>query len=93
LAKELKGKVSVAPHSTDPSVLSRISLFQGAPARDLQQLATRVHERSFPAGASVLTAEEPGEAVYVPLWGAVKVHTSLPDGTEVILAVLGAGKW
>ena len=48
-----------------------------------------MHERSFPVGASVLTAEQPGEAVYVLLAGAVKVHTSLPDATEVILAVLG----
>jgi CRP/FNR family transcriptional regulator, cyclic AMP receptor protein len=82
----------VAPHSTDPSALSRISLFRGVPARDLQQLATRMHERSFPAGTSVLTAEEPGEAVYVLVRGTVKVHTSLPDGSEVILAVLGAGE-
>jgi CRP-like cAMP-binding protein len=28
----------------------------------------------------------------VLLGGAVKVHTSLPDGTEVILAVLGPGE-
>jgi CRP/FNR family cyclic AMP-dependent transcriptional regulator len=39
-----------------------------------------------------LTAEEPGEALYVLLEGTVKVHTALPDGTEVILAVLGAGE-
>jgi CRP/FNR family transcriptional regulator, cyclic AMP receptor protein len=80
------------PPSTDPSALSRISLFRGVPMRDLEWLAARMHERSFPAGASVLTAEEPGEAVYVLLGGAVKVHTSLPDGTEVILAVLGPGE-
>ena len=39
-----------------------------------------------------MTAEEPGEAVHALLGGAVKVHTSLPDGTEVILAVLGPGE-
>ena len=60
--------------------------------RDLQRLAARMHGRTFPAGVSVLTAEEPGEAVYVLLGGTVKVHTALPDGTEVILAVLGAGE-
>jgi CRP/FNR family transcriptional regulator, cyclic AMP receptor protein len=62
------------------------------PRRDLERLAARMHERSFPAGASVLTAEQPGEAVYMLLGGVVKVHTSLPDGTEVILAVLGPGE-
>ena len=92
MAKELKGKDSVAPFPTEPSVLSRIFLFRGVPARDLERLAALMHERSFPAGASVLTAEEPGEAVYVLLGGTVKVHTSLPDGTQVILAVLGPGE-
>src|SRR5919112_4735096 len=88
-----RGTPSVAtPHSTDPSALSWISLFQGVPRRDLERLAARMHERSFPAGASVFTAEQPGEAVYVLLAGSVKVHTSLPDGTEVILAVLGPGE-
>ena len=51
-----------------------------------------MHERSFLAGASVFTAEQPGEAVYVLLRRVVKVHMSLPDGTEVILAVLGPGE-
>ena len=53
----------MAAHPTDPSTLSRISLFRGVPRRDLERLAARMHERSFPAGASVLTAEQPGEAV------------------------------
>ena len=48
-----------------------------------------MRERSFPAGASILTSEQSGEAVYVLLGGAVKAHTSLPDRTEVFLAVLG----
>src|SRR3712207_1765434 len=39
-----------------------------------------------------MTAEEPGEAVYVVLKGSVKVHLFTPDGTEVILAVLGPGE-
>jgi CRP-like cAMP-binding protein len=42
---------------------------------------------------SVFTDEQPGEAVYVLLGGAVRVYTTLPDRTEVLLAVLGAGEW
>ena len=52
-------------------------------------LAARTHEGTFLAGVSVLTAEQPGEAVYVLLVGSVKVRTIRPDGTEVILIVLG----
>ena len=62
------------------------------PTGDLERFAARMHEKSILPGASVFTAEQPGEAVYVLLRGAVKVHTSLPDGTEVILAVLGPGE-
>jgi CRP-like cAMP-binding protein len=40
---------------------------------------------------TVITADEPGEAVYVILSGSAKVHVIRPDGTEVILAVLGPG--
>ncbi|HWI46249.1 MAG TPA: cyclic nucleotide-binding domain-containing protein [Rubrobacter sp.] len=41
---------------------------------------------------TVITADEPGEAVYVILSGSAKVHVIRPDGTEVILAVLGPGE-
>ena len=51
-----------------------------------------MHERTFPAGASVLTAEQPGEAVYVILEGTAKVYVTHTDGTEVILAILGPGE-
>jgi CRP/FNR family transcriptional regulator, cyclic AMP receptor protein len=74
------------------SNLSGISLFRGVPARELERLAPLLHERSFPTGASVLTAEQPGEAVYVLLEGSVKVHLLTPGGAEVILAVLGPGE-
>jgi CRP/FNR family transcriptional regulator, cyclic AMP receptor protein len=50
-----------------------------------------MHERSFPAASSVLTAEQPGEAVYVILTGSAKAYVLRSDGTEVILAVLGPG--
>ncbi len=78
--------------STDPTALSKMSLFRGVYGRELERLSALLQERSFPAGASVLTAEQPGEAVYVLLGGSVKVHLLTRDGTEVILAVLGAGE-
>jgi CRP-like cAMP-binding protein len=41
---------------------------------------------------TVIAADEPGEAVYVILSGSAKVYVIRPDGTEVILAVLGPGE-
>jgi CRP-like cAMP-binding protein len=67
-------------------------LFRGVPAQELERLAPLLHERGSPAGATVLTAEQPGEAVYVLLRGSVKVHLLTPDGADVILAVLGPGE-
>lgn len=78
--------------ATDPDTLARVPLFEGLPRTELSRLAEHLHQRSFPAGASVLIAEQPGEAVYVILSGSVKVHALRPDGTEVVLAVLGGGE-
>ncbi len=72
----------------DPDALAQIPLFEGLPRSEL----SRLYESRFPAGSNVLIAEQPGEAVYVILEGSVKVHALRPDGTEVVLAVLGAGE-
>jgi CRP/FNR family transcriptional regulator, cyclic AMP receptor protein len=82
----------VAPSPTEPSTLAELTLFRGVPARELERLAPLLHERSFPAGASVLTADQPGEAIYIIIDGSVKIHLFTPDGTEVLLAVLGSGE-
>jgi CRP/FNR family cyclic AMP-dependent transcriptional regulator len=82
----------VAPGNPDPATLSGISLFREMPTRELERLAPLLHERNFPAGASVLTAEQPAEAIYIIIEGSVKIHLLTPEGTEVILAVLGPGE-
>ena len=38
-----------------------------------------------------MTVHQPGEAIYILLEGTVKIYVDRPDGTEVILALLGAG--
>jgi CRP/FNR family cyclic AMP-dependent transcriptional regulator len=67
-------------------------LFRGVPMRELERLAPFLYERIFPAGASVLTTEQPGEAVYAILSGSVKVSSVHSDGSQVVLAVLGPGE-
>jgi CRP/FNR family cyclic AMP-dependent transcriptional regulator len=75
-----------------PSLLSQKPLFRGVPTPELERFTPLMHQRTFPAGSTVITAEQPGEAVYVLLRGSVKVHLLTPEGTEVILAVLGPGE-
>src|SRR5215203_4653168 len=76
----------------DAGALARIPLFEGIPRSEITRLLGHLHEMSFPAGTNILIAEQPGEAVYVILTGSVKVHAVRPGGSEVVLAVLGAGE-
>jgi CRP/FNR family cyclic AMP-dependent transcriptional regulator len=73
------------------NLLDEIQLFQGLTPTQLAWVATHAHRRIFPAGTIVMTAEQPGEAVYVILHGTVKVHIEQPDGRDVILSILGSG--
>jgi CRP/FNR family transcriptional regulator, cyclic AMP receptor protein len=80
------------PTTPDPGTLSGVFLFRGLDPQELERLASLLHERSFPAGASVMNADQPGEAVFVVLEGSVKVHLEQPDAAGVIPAVLGPGR-
>ncbi len=72
------------------SLLTGIKLFEGMSPKQLDWVAQRAHRRIFPAGTNVLTIEQPGEAVYVILYGTLKIHVQ--DGErDVILSILGAG--
>jgi CRP/FNR family transcriptional regulator, cyclic AMP receptor protein len=76
----------------DADALARIELFEDVPRSELSRLLEYLYESHFPAGATVMVADQPGEAVYVIMAGSVKVHAIRPDGTEVVLAVLGPGE-
>jgi CRP/FNR family cyclic AMP-dependent transcriptional regulator len=73
------------------NLLADIQLFEGLTPAQLDWVAQHAHRRVFSAGTNVLTAEQPGEAVYVILHGTVKIHVEQGDGRDVILAILGAG--
>lgn len=79
------------PAVDDPKILQDIFLFEGLGDEDLNQLNELLHKKRFPSGASILTVEQPGEAIYIVLEGTVKIYVDKADGTEVILALLGAG--
>lgn len=73
------------------NILSFIPLFDGLKDSELNWIAARAHRRLFNAGASIITAEQPGEAVYVILHGTVKIHIEQTDGRDVVLSIIGAG--
>ncbi len=73
------------------NILGTIPIFEGLSNTDLNWLGARAHRRVFPAGSNIITAEQPGEAVYVILHGTVKIHVEQTDGRDVVLAILGTG--
>src|SRR5512138_1506037 len=72
------------------NLLSDIALFSGLTPTQLDWVAQRSHRRVFEAGRNVMTIEQPGEAVYVILYGTVKIHIEQGE-RDVILSILGAG--
>lgn len=78
-------------YSTAQGILSTIPLFWGLNQAELEWIARRAHRRLFPAGANVLVAEQPGEAVYIILSGTVKIYIDQVDKQSVVLSIIGAG--
>ncbi len=76
---------------SDSSRLGDLELFQGLAAEQLDQLNLLLRAVNVPAGSHFITAEQPGESVYLLLEGTVKIYVSKADGREVILAFLGPG--
>lgn len=75
----------------DPTAMAEIPLFRGLPRERLERLAEKLRRKSVPAGTNMITADQPGEVVYVLLEGTVKILIEQMDGREVILAFLGPG--
>ncbi|MEP7273784.1 MAG: Crp/Fnr family transcriptional regulator [Acidobacteriota bacterium] len=76
----------------DPGSLSRIVLFRDLPEAQLMQLGAMLHRKTYAAGATLMTVDQPGEAVYFILRGTVKVHVEQEDGRDVIISILGPGE-
>jgi len=73
------------------NLLSAVPLFRGLSEIQLNWISQRAHRRLFSAGKSIITAEQPGEAVYIILFGTVKIHIEQTDGRDVVLSIIGAG--
>jgi CRP/FNR family cyclic AMP-dependent transcriptional regulator len=69
-----------------------IQLFRNLPPDYLEALGGLLSRKSFPAGVTLMTAEQAAEAVYFIVSGTVKVHIEQEDGSDVIVAILGPGE-
>jgi CRP/FNR family transcriptional regulator, cyclic AMP receptor protein len=79
------------PAVTDPTTLTEFPLFRDLTSEQLAQINGLLRRRTFPAGTNLISAEEPGEVVYVVYEGTVKVYVTQADGNDVIIAFGGPG--
>lgn len=71
--------------------LRDVDLFHSLNEKELDWISQRLYVKTFSAGADIMTAEQPGETVYLILNGTVKIHVEQFDGRDVVLAILGRG--
>ena len=81
-----------APAVPELDTLAKLSLFDGLATEQLAKFRRLLQCKKSPTRAEIITVDHPGEIVYIILEGTVKVYTMRPDGTEVILAILGTGE-
>lgn len=77
---------------TDPNKLGEIGLFCGLTPDQQSGLNELLRRRTLPPATTFIADEQPGEAVYLIVNGAVKVYLVDEEGEEVILAILTAGE-
>ncbi len=71
--------------------LSQLPFFKGLTEKQFDQLRPRLHVKTFPTGATIFNAGQPGEAVYIVISGTLKIHSEQPDGRDVFIDLSGAG--
>ena len=75
-----------------PGVLASIPIFEGLSGEQLARLSSLLHARDYPAGTTVISMEQPGEAAYIVLDGTVKIRLEQHDGTELLLGIMRTGE-
>ena len=80
------------PAMPEPSVLAELPLFDGLTDEQLSKLGAFLRYKRVSAGTEIIRANQPGGNAYIILAGSVKIHIDQPDGSDVILAILGAGE-
>jgi CRP/FNR family transcriptional regulator, cyclic AMP receptor protein len=71
-------------------IMERMPFFAALSAKDRRALASVGVERSYPAGAELVSqGQEPGIGLYIVLRGRVRVTQKEPDGATRMLGELG----
>ncbi len=74
------------------ATIARAPLFAQLPISAIEDLTARIAVRKVVVGSSVVTQDEPGDAMFVIMSGRIKVVMFGESGREVTLSILRAGE-
>lgn len=77
--------------ASEEKELARSELLRGAPQEMRERFNRLWKHKTLQAGETMLTAHEPGHALYFVLAGTVKIHVEQSDGSDVFIDIAGAG--
>lgn len=72
--------------------LSQVDLFQGLTSDEVAELEALMETRTYGAGELILDPATRPERVYLVMEGTVRLFQSGPDGRELTVELLGAGR-
>ncbi|HSV84989.1 MAG TPA: Crp/Fnr family transcriptional regulator [Levilinea sp.] len=75
----------------DPDLLSKLDLFVGLPARELEIIMAEAQELSFDEGSYVFYQDDPAERIFVLKSGRVKLYQVSDDGQQILMRMLTPG--
>lgn len=78
--------------AVDIELLKSIPYFSGFSPAELEAIKRYVFEKSADRNELILLEEEPAEAVYFVVSGAVKAFKTSPEGKEQILSIMRPGE-
>ncbi len=88
----INGWPKQTPAVPEPDALAELPLFHGLTNKQLSRLRALLQCKKYPASTEIITVDQPGEIAYIILDGSAKIHIGQPDGSDVILTILGAGE-
>lgn len=73
-------------------VLHHIPLFHGLPPEHLHALSRHAREKAYRPGQLIIVDAEEAQALYIVVWGTVKIFKSSSDGKEQTIFHFGSGE-
>jgi len=77
--------------TTNAELLQRVPLLAPLTHGDRDSLAAAVSRRRYRRGDIIFQKDEPGHALYIVERGSVRIYVPSSQGSDLILAVMGAG--